>query len=298
MKKVNYYHYTSLQTLYSIISNDELWLSNLKNSNDPNEFYLTCDEYNAYVSMSGKDPYDGKPYILEENGIYGNTYGISFTSIGDNLSQWERYGDALRGVSICLDIPLLQKVLKKKYDFSFDFGSVKYTEKDKKRFVESKIKKVNLDNFHGCAIAKWTMEAIYFIEHYNQAQMLFKKAAFRSEEEYRLFFDPTYYSFFYKTFMKHPSTELDAAKERFRKRFATVSDTLKILEKDKRFAIMRNGINSYIPFKLSLLGTQKAGLIKEIVLGPKCLQDPAELKDFLSYYGYDIPIIKSEISIR
>ena len=142
------------------------------------------------------------------------------------------------------------------------------------------------------------MEAIYFIEHYNQAQMLFKKAAFRSEEEYRLFFDPTYYSFFYKTFMKHPSTELDAAKERFRKRFATVSDTLKILEKDKRFAIMRNGINSYIPFKLSLLGTQKAGLIKEIVLGPKCLQDPAELKDFLSYYGYDIPIIKSEISIR
>ena len=79
MEQMKYYHYTSIKTLFSIITNEELWLSNLKNSNDPNEFYLTCDEYNAYVSKLGKDPYNGKPYVLEENGIYGNTYGLSFT---------------------------------------------------------------------------------------------------------------------------------------------------------------------------------------------------------------------------
>ena len=78
--------------------------------------------------------------------------------------------------------------------------------------IRKKIKKVKIENFQGCAIAKWTMEAIYFIEHYNQAQMLFKKESFWIEEEYRLFFDPTYFSFFYETFMKHPSPELDAAK--------------------------------------------------------------------------------------
>ena len=59
MNQIKYYHYTSLKTLYSIIANDELWLSNLKNSNDPNEFYLTCDEYNAYINSLGQDPYNG-----------------------------------------------------------------------------------------------------------------------------------------------------------------------------------------------------------------------------------------------
>lgn len=158
MKQSNYYHYTSIKTLFSIITNDELWLSNLKNSNDPNEFYLTCDEYNAYVSKLGRDPYNGKPYVLEENGIYGNTYGISFTLVRDNLSQWERYGDSLSGVSICFDIDLMQKTLEEKYDFTFDFDAVKYTEEEKIKFIESKIEKVHWDNFKGCPVAKWTME--------------------------------------------------------------------------------------------------------------------------------------------
>ena len=39
-------------------------------------------------------------------------------------------------------------------------------------------------------------------------------------------------------------------------------------------------------------------IIKEIILGPKCTQDPKELKAFLSYYGYNIKIRKSEIAIR
>ena len=296
--KNKYYHYTSLKTLFLIITNNELWLSNLRNSNDPNEFYLTCDEYNSYIDALGKNPYDGKPYILEKNGIYGNTYGLSFTSNGDNLSQWERYGDSVEGVSIHFDIQLLQKSLKKKYDFSFDFDSVKYTKSEKRKFIESKIKKIDLDHFSGCAVQKWTMEAIYFIEYYNQAQMLFKKEPFCGEQEYRLFFDPTYYDFFYDLFMKHPYPQLDAAKEKFKKRYDYVANTLKILEKDKKFTLMRNGINSYLTLNLSLLGDSKTKLIKEIILGSKCKQDPKELKDFLCFYGYDVEIRKSEISIR
>ena len=61
---------------------------------------------------------------------------------------------------------------------------------------------------------------------------------------------------------------------------------------------MRNGINGYIPFKLFVLGERKAEIIKEIILGPKCTQDPKELKAFLSQYGYKIEIRKSEIDIR
>lgn len=298
MEQKKYYHYTSIKTLFSIITNGELWLSNLKNSNDPNEFYLTCDEYNAYVSKLGKDPYNGKPYVLEENGIYGNTYGLSFTLAGDNLSQWERYGDSLGGVSICFDIELIQKILEEKYDFTFDFDAVKYTEEEKIKFIESKIEKVHWDNFKGCPVAKWTMEGIYFIDHYNQAQMLFKKEPFYVEQEYRLFFDPTYYDFFYKLYMGHPSPRLTESKEKAEKRYGHVANTLQILNKDIKFALMRNGINGYIPFKLSVLGERKSKIIKKVILGPKCTQDPKELKAFLSHYGFDAEIRRSEISIR
>lgn len=298
MDQIKYYHYTSIKTLFSIISNGELWLSNLKNSNDPNEFYLTCDEYNAYVNKLGKDPYNGKPYVLEENGIYGNTFGLSFTLAGDNLSQWERYGDSLRGVSICFDIELIQKILEEKYDFAFNFDAVKYTEEEKIKFIESKIDKVNLDNFKGCPVAKWTMEGIYFIDHYNQAQTLFKKEPFFVEQEYRIFFDPTYYNFFHEMYMGYPSPRLTKSKEKAEKRYDHVANTLQILSKDIKFALMRNGINGYIPFKLSVLGKKKLEIIKEIILGPKCTQDPKELKAFLSHYGYDVEIRKSKISIR
>lgn len=298
MNNRKYYHYTSLKTLYSIIVNDELWLSNLKNSNDPNEFYLTCDEYNSYINGLGQNPYNGKPYVLEENGIYGSTYGLSFTLLGDNLSQWERYGDSLKGVSICFDIELMQKILEEKYDFSFDFDAVKYTEEEKIKFIASKIKNINWDNFHGSPVAKWTMEGIYFIDHYNQAQMLFKKEPFYNEQEYRLFFDPTYYSFFHKLFVKHTSPGLTESKAKAIKRYDCVANTLQILDNNRKFALMRNGINGYLSFSLSLLGDRKPEIIKEIVLGPKCTQDPKELKAFLSYYGYDIEIRKSEIAIR
>lgn len=298
MKSIKYYHYTSLITLFSIVVNDELWLSNLKNSNDPNEFYLTCDEYNAYISKLGKDPYNGKPYVLEENGIYGNTYGLSFTLVGDNLSQWERYGDSLKGISICFDIELMQQILEDKYGFTFDFDSVRYTDEEKSFFIESKIENININRSSACPIGIWTMEAIYFINNYNQAQMLFKKEPFYSEQEYRLFFDPTYYDFFHKIFTSFSSPQLSELQEKAKKAYNYVTNTFQLTEGKKKFTLMRNGINSYIPFKLSFLGEQKREIIKEIILGPKCTQDPKELKAFLYHYGYNVKVTKSQIEIR
>lgn len=86
-----YFHYTSLKCLYSIISNSELWFANLKNSNDPNEFSLSCEEYNNYIEKLNINPYHGYPMILENNNVLKYPYGISFTTLNDNLSQWERY---------------------------------------------------------------------------------------------------------------------------------------------------------------------------------------------------------------
>ena len=95
-----YFHYTSINALYNIISNQELWFSNLKNSNDPNEVCLTSEQYNEYIDNLGVNPYHGTPLILSKNKIMGSPYGLSLTTSEDSLSQWERYGDNLKGVSI------------------------------------------------------------------------------------------------------------------------------------------------------------------------------------------------------
>lgn len=170
MKK-KYYHYTSLSCLFSIITTQELWLCNLKNSNDPNEFYLSCNDYNDYVKSTGLNPYNGRPYILPNNSIYGNTYGLSFTTLSDNLSHWERYGDLLRGVSILFDVDSLQKELKHRYNFSFNFDSIKYTESEKIAFIKKNLDKI--DFIPQCPRARKNLEALYFIEYFNQSQMLF-----------------------------------------------------------------------------------------------------------------------------
>lgn len=70
------------------------------------------------------------------------------------------------------------------------------------------------------------------------------------------------------------------------------------LEQDKKYSIMRNGINSYLSLDLKLFGKDKCKLIKEIILGPSCNQDINELKSFLSAFGFNPIIKKSNINIR
>lgn len=39
-----FYHYTSINSLYNIIMSRELWLTNLKSSNDKSERYYTVNQ--------------------------------------------------------------------------------------------------------------------------------------------------------------------------------------------------------------------------------------------------------------
>lgn len=181
-----YFHYTSLNILYSIVSNQELWFANLKNSNDPNELYLTCDDYNRYVKELNVDPYHGTPIILEENRIMGCPYGISFTALEDDLSQWERYGDNRSGVCILFDIDFLQTYLSENYLFTFYFESMKYTEEEKNKLINENIARMPKYNDYRRE-THWPYCALLYLIHYSEARALFKSEAFKKEEEYRFF---------------------------------------------------------------------------------------------------------------
>lgn len=291
-----YYHYTSLEVLYSIVSKNELWLSNLRNSNDPNECYLSCEEYNKYIEGMNIDPYHGTPMILSHNKVFGSPYGLSFTSLNDNLGQWERYGNRLMGVSISFDIHLIQEKLKELYGFSFYFDSIKYTEADKIEFIKyllSHMEKIEQYDYE----RHWPYYALFFVTHFTAARALFKNSAFSSENEFRFYCDPIEYNFYYESisiFLKNQPEELKAhieANERIQK---NVGMTLE----NKKYAMMRNGINSYLSLDLLLLGDAKKHIIKEIVLGPKCKQDEEELENFMLSNGFSAKIRRSKIDIR
>ncbi len=93
-----FYHYTSLKVLFSILENDSFWISNVRFSNDDSEERLV-KEYN-------------------EN----DDYMICFCDGGDRLSQWRGYCHD-GGAAIKFDIiePMTWNVLHADYENSKKF---------------------------------------------------------------------------------------------------------------------------------------------------------------------------------
>lgn len=292
-----YFHYTSINALYNIISNQELWFSNLKNSNDPNEVCLTSEQYNEYIDNLGVNPYHGTPVILSKNKIMGSPYGLSLTTSEDSLSQWERYGDNLKGVSIVFDVDFIQEFLEKNYHFKFYFDKMKYTEDDKKTLIMKNVN--NMPAFENYVWQKdWPFCALFFLIHFSEARALFKSKEFIDEEEFRLFFDPIEYKFYHETICLFNFGDAEKTVAESKKAYEYTKDVIHFLEQDKKYALMRNGINSYLKLDLNLFGKDKNQVIKEIKLGPKCTQDEEELHNFLYQNGYSPIITKSKINIR
>ena len=291
-----FYHYTSLSVLYSIISNNELWLSNLKNSNDPNELYLSCDEYNSYIFEKLQlDPYHGRPNISSTNKVVGDPYGISLTTLEDDLGRWERYGDQARGVAIAFDIKAMNNYFEHTYGFHLDFEAIKYTEQEKCMYIKELIS--NMPTHETSFNQRWPYYGIFFTIHYALARVLFKKQCFSLEKEHRLYVDLVEQRFQHDTIeilLANRSSEL----ENYQREYIQKTQKHKLTESNKKYAIMRNGINSYLSLDLSLLGEAKEQFIKKIILGPRCIQNIEELKGFLRANGFSASILKSNIEIR
>lgn len=297
MSDNKYFHYTSINTLYNIISNQELWFSNLRNSNDPNEVCLTCEQYNEYIDNLGINPYHGTPLILSKNKVMGSPYGLSLTTLEDSLTQWERYGDNLKGIAIVFDVDYIQKFLYENYHFRFYFDKMKYTEEDKKALIMKNVNSMPVfENYNWQH--DWPFFALFFLIHFSEARALFKSKDFIDEKEYRLFFDPIEYKFYHETICLFDFGCAEKNVKESKEEYRYAKDVVHFLEQDKKYALMRNGINSYLKLDLNLFGKDKDKIIKEIKLGPKCMQDEDELLNFLSAHGYKPIITKSKINIR
>ena len=142
-----FYHYTSINSLYNIIMSRELWLTNLKSSNDKSERYYTVnhmlkdmdeiinnstdDNFKQYLSLLKKSfethmP-DLKNYLKKSDG-----YSLSLTDKKDNLSHWERYASSYSGVCIGINMDKLNVNFK-------DYSHFSITELEKILYSDAEI---------------------------------------------------------------------------------------------------------------------------------------------------------------
>lgn len=160
-----YYHYTSIDALYNIVKEKELWLFNLRDTNDPQELYYNEEMYKFAIKniLSSKNNIDKlveninnedfKIYLsnllykfdinksqqlLVINDIYNEKwhdyYNLSLTKLRDKQLHWLQYGNKFKGVCIGINI----EILKEKYK-SINIDNIIYTDDNKCEEIENKI---------------------------------------------------------------------------------------------------------------------------------------------------------------
>jgi len=164
------YHYTSLSTLFKILENDSLQLSNLKFTNDSSEGKILGEKW------------------LDDNGYKGNDFIFCITKMKDLLSQWRGYCPD-GGVSIGFDIADVRRysVLHADYEKSRKVKDmygialpVLYTSYEDEDVGDRNI-------YIGRIRGKLKMNPQYSL-HIKEFVPYIKSKAFEEEQEHRLLF--------------------------------------------------------------------------------------------------------------
>lgn len=319
-----YYHYTSLDALYSIIKSHTFRLMSLKSSNDRMELYYKPENFVSDISRlceTEKDVNAKKYYSLLKLSFESNKdelwkvlkvkqqpYALCLSTKRDNLTHWDRYANNCTGVAIGLNVKALD-VLYSRTAMSvfalglFDLGHALYTQES----IDNWLKNEMIRSFKLVKQLHETSEKKDFNKTIEESGYLFmgsacrnitkfvKNQAFFDEDEFRIYFDPNN--------IKDTLHLIDRGKgqieeEHFnniRKLFLELVDSLGIKEED--FATTKSGIRGY--YSLCFDEIWGSGVIPEIVLGPMCVQNKKELQGFLKQNGLEgTKVTVSSIPIR
>ena len=110
------HHYTSMETLYKIFSNKELWLSDILSMKDESEItYLLKKIFNErkYANLNN---------ALNKYLLNNDIFVFCLSTKYDDMSQWERYSNNATGVCITFSLEKLYKFL----GYNFIFNEILY----------------------------------------------------------------------------------------------------------------------------------------------------------------------------
>lgn len=316
-----YYHYTTLDALYNIVSNRTFWLTSLKSSNDKKEFYYKATDF--LKEFSGlceiEQNSETKEYfqlIKESIGTHEkefyNTfkekvipYALCLCEKKDNLTHWDRYARGCTGVCIGFNISALKIHMQRMNSTVFGIGlydveKIFYTEEPRIRYIRSRIlfllnqvrKNMKSEDFvelirdHGY---------VYAASVCSQLMKFSKNNSFIDEDEVRLYHDSVAIK---EAFRLMELIETNIEVELYKNIKKNLHELIKQwhLEEEK-FYLSGHGIRGYK--ELCLEEVWGSGVIPEIILGPMCLQNKSELRRFLKANGLEgTKITDSKVPIR
>lgn len=275
MKRI-VYHYCSLETFISIVTNKIIWLSHSRNTNDKTECLFALKHIiNVLENYCHNKKYDKllDEIIEDTKTIVDFPYIFCCSKEKDLLSQWNKYGDDGKGIAIGFDINCIPHIdILGKGDFTNNLiiDEINYNMKGIDEIIIKSINTIPLLRKRGLNNNKIKNN---IIEFYKMLSTFIKDKGFKEEKEVRFAFKACYAHLlkslnndFNVNCSKHPQI---------------------------RFRISDNNIISYFEQNFD------ANAIKEIVLGPKCKVNSNQLTLFLSEYLPEVrrknKILKSNI---
>ena len=167
------YHFTSIDSFFKIISSGRIFISNLKNSNDPSE-----GKYQLEAMRNELRKYNRNFSLFYQNTMHNDDlsmYCLSFSSYLNNIHNWMEYGQYGEGIAIGFDYKKLLNKLKRENLSFLEVQKVVYSKQKLKKIIEEVIVDDKNDEVDLGLIQKLLM--IY---------VAFKHDAYSIEKEYRI----------------------------------------------------------------------------------------------------------------
>ena len=300
-----FYHYTSVDALYNIVSNRTFWLANAKSSNDKTEGNFSIEEFCDILSDVKHNI--ASPSICNAIDLFKENckelhksrsfYILSMTTMKDNLTHWERYACGKNGVAIALSENLFKTLDNKIFslfrkDVIFDFNVIYAKEKCINTIIEHLTETFDMFKTHQNAdiILRSTLSRMFYRISY-----CIKNNSFKDENECRILLDSDEMKNRLYALQKGIPLGEKYATEIIKKQYFNLLSCLSL--EQTYFAPIRGEIRSLHHLNLSEIWD--SDLIPEIMLGPNCPQSVEELRAFLDANGLqNTKITESKIPLR
>jgi hypothetical protein len=264
------YHYCSVETMFKILLNSEVWLFNNRKMNDYSEgrwIETVINQVMVDENLKNDSRFEKlwQQYFMNNYPIYISCYSED----GDSLSQWRAYSSDATGVAIGFEmdltgisnqVPLPNAAPDGK--LSTGWVKVEYNHEIQTKMVSGILNEwltVDQNKDDG-------NQLIFFSSALKKLSMFYKNPGFIEEKEWRLI-----------------NTPVILEKDQELMLFGNISEI--------NYMATESTIKSYFKYKFD------HKLIKEIIIGSKCKLDPFDFGNFLLSNNYkNISIIPSRIT--
>lgn len=301
------YHYCTLDSFMSIISNKSIWLSDITKSNDSMEIkwitrYINDIFDEEFEKERAKTKYFAEGYdssiyrelvdhytrdFFEEPFRQYSYFVCCFSEQGDLLSQWRGYAEDASGLAIGFDGDALAKLgLSAADDFIsskyFEYGKVEYREYQQKivtrRYANELIEALKpIAKEQPQDIKKESMIAFNrcFLKLFEHSIFL-KNGFFKEEKEWRL-------------------THFTSTKEAIHDYMLTTYEDEDIKVSDIELHPRKDDLVPHIALSFDYI---KDKIVKEVVIGPKCKARQTDVVRFLQQNGFNCQVTASQGTYR